>query len=57
MKTFDHGHDEKGKDKIKRKKGANSNLKKIQRYVASLNQEQISRMMEDCGKPYAITTN
>ncbi|MCW3085143.1 MAG: hypothetical protein JWP12_2509 [Bacteroidetes bacterium] len=51
MKTFDHGF-ENGKGKIKRKKGNNSNLKKVQRYVASLNKEQISRMVSDSGKSH-----
>jgi hypothetical protein len=53
MKTFDHGFDnEKGKGKIKRKK-ENSNRAKVFRYVASLNQEQISRMMENSSNQFA----
>ncbi len=51
MKTFEHGF-ENGKGKIKRRKGSNSNLKKVQRFAASLNKEQISRMVSDSGKPY-----
>ncbi len=51
MRTFDHGQINK-KDKIRRKKGQNSNLKKVQRYIASLDDKQISRMIEDSGKPY-----
>lgn len=49
MKTFDQSYDEKGK--IKRK-GKNSNLKRSQQYIASLNSEQIARMVQDSQQPY-----
>ena len=50
MRTFDNEHlHRKG---IRRKKNQNSNLAKVQRFVASLSTEQISRMIEDSGKPY-----
>jgi hypothetical protein len=52
MKTHDNGFDEKGKGKIKRKK-ENSNREKVFRYIASLNEEQISRMMENSKNLYA----
>ncbi|MBC7865224.1 MAG: DUF4157 domain-containing protein [Bacteroidia bacterium] len=52
MKTFGHGFENSNKT-IKRKKGNNSNLKKLQRYADSLSGEQISRMIADSVKPYS----
>ncbi|MCW3104849.1 MAG: hypothetical protein JWO09_3289 [Bacteroidetes bacterium] len=51
MRTYDHGF-ESSRGKARRKK-KNSSLETIQRYIASLSEEQVSRMMEDSGKSYA----
>lgn len=50
MRTFDKGSEG---EKVKRKKGSSSSLKRVQRFVASLDEKQVARMMEDAGKPYA----
>jgi hypothetical protein len=51
MRTYDHGF-EGSRGRVKRKKKG-SGLDAIQRYIASLSEEQVSRMMEDSGKSYA----
>ncbi|MCW3103393.1 MAG: hypothetical protein JWO09_1833 [Bacteroidetes bacterium] len=51
MRTYDHGF-ESSRGKVRRKKKG-SNLETIQRYIASLSEEQVSRMMEGSGKSYA----
>ncbi|MFL5766188.1 MAG: DUF4157 domain-containing protein [Bacteroidia bacterium] len=50
MRTYDHGFS--GDKKVRRKKKNNSGLEGVQRYIASLSKEQISRMISDAGKPY-----
>jgi peptidoglycan hydrolase-like protein with peptidoglycan-binding domain len=50
MRTFEQGSD-RSKGKLRRKK-KDSNLAKLQRYVASMNDEQISRMIEDSTKSF-----
>jgi hypothetical protein len=51
MRTYDHGF-EGSRGRVKRKKKG-SGLEAIQRYIASLSEAQVSRMMEDSGKSYA----
>src|SRR4051812_28999936 len=51
MKTYDHGF-EGSRSKLRRKK-KDSNLAKLQRHVASMSKEQISRLIEDSGKTYS----
>jgi len=50
MRTYDHGF-ESSKGKVRRKKKG-SNLEKLQRHVASMSKEQISRLIADAGKTY-----
>lgn len=51
MRTYDQGF-EGSRGKLRRKK-KDSNLAKLQRHVASMSKEQISRLIEDAGKTYA----
>ncbi len=55
MRTYDQGHkEEKDKGKANRKKG-NSGRQQVFRYIASLSNEQISRMMKDGANQFSQT--